>query len=79
MESNLTKWMGGSMEEIIQGSRDRAIWRRSVRGAARAADHHSGLMGPRKTENMHNQSYTLLHSLMTSWIMNTLLWPISLN
>ena len=69
MESNITKWMGGSMEEIIQGSGDRATWRRSVRGAARAADHHSGLMGPRKTEN-NAQSVVYITTLIDDLLEN---------
>ena len=39
--SNITKWMCESMERITRDSRDRAGWRRLVRCAARAADHHS--------------------------------------
>ena len=31
----------GWAEEIMRDSRNRAIWRKLVQGAARAADHHS--------------------------------------
>ena len=36
--SNITEWMVESMKHI---SRDRPGWRRSVRCAAQAGDHHS--------------------------------------
>ena len=39
--SNITKWMNESMERITRDTRDRDEWRRLVRCAARAADHHS--------------------------------------
>ena len=39
--SNITKWMTESMERITRDARDRDEWRRLVRCAARAADHHS--------------------------------------
>ena len=39
--SNITKWMTESMERITRITRDRAEWRRLVRCAARAANHHS--------------------------------------
>ena len=39
--SNITKWMSESMERITRDTRDRPGWRRLVRCAARAADHHS--------------------------------------
>ena len=39
--SNSTKWMNESMELITRDTRDRDEWRRLIRCAARAADHHS--------------------------------------
>ena len=43
---NIAKWMGGNMKTIM-----RYICRQLVRGAARAADHHSW-WGPGKEEDM---------------------------
>ena len=39
--SNITKWTSVSTERITRETRDRAGWRRLIRCAARAADHHS--------------------------------------
>ena len=39
--SNITKWISGNMERIMRETQDRAGWRRLIRCAARAADHHS--------------------------------------
>ena len=39
--SNITKWMNERMERITRDTRDRDEWRRLIRCAARAADHHS--------------------------------------
>ena len=39
--SDITKWMNESMERITRDTRDRDEWRRLIRCAARAADHHS--------------------------------------
>ena len=39
--SNITKCMSESMEQITRETRDRDGWRRLVRCAVRAADHHS--------------------------------------
>ena len=39
--SNITKWTSVSTERITRERRDRAGWRRLIRCAARAADHHS--------------------------------------
>ncbi len=39
--SNITKWTSESMERNTRETQDRAGWRRLVRCAARAADHHS--------------------------------------
>ena len=37
---NIANWLGGSMDEVTRDSRDHAMWRKLVRGAARAVDHH---------------------------------------
>ena len=39
--SNITKWTSESTERITRETRDRTGWRRLIRYAARAADHHS--------------------------------------
>ena len=39
--SNITKWTSVSTERITRETRDRAGWRKLIRCAARAADHHS--------------------------------------
>ena len=39
--SNITKWTSVGTERITRETRDRAGWRRLIRCAARAADHHS--------------------------------------
>ena len=39
--SYITKWMSENNEGITRETRDRAGWRRLIRCAARAADHHS--------------------------------------
>ena len=38
--SYITKWTSESLEQITRDSRDRSGWRRLVRCAAQAADHH---------------------------------------
>ena len=39
--STITKWMSENIEQITRNTWDRAEWRRLVRCAARAADHHA--------------------------------------
>ena len=51
MYGNITKWVGGSLEEITRDSRDRARWRILARGAARAVDHHSWSDRERRSED----------------------------
>ena len=72
--SNITKWMSENRERITRDTRDRDEWRRLVRYAARAADHHSWWDRERESSNkMHHHSsnismFNILLPSQDSWI-----------